>query len=177
MKFRSIERNELEKIRNMDRGEQVEQIYHYKNSKLILVDENYEIYGWDPDNLKNIISNLYRLYDRNGTFIGAFGNKNMVGIVALELNFIGKDNDTLQLDFLHVDRKYRKKGIGKSLLEMAAKRAKYLGAKKLYISATPSKNTIQFYLHNGCRLTEDLNKELYELEPDDIHLELDLCNF
>ena len=177
MKFRSIERDELEKIRNMDRGELVDQIYYYKNGRLILVDEHYEISGWDPDNLKNIISNLYRLYDRNGTFISAFDNKNMVGIVALELNFIGKDNDTLQLDFLHVDRKYRKKGIGKSLLEMAAKRAKYLGAKKLYISATPSKNTIQFYLHNGCRLTEELNKELYELEPEDIHLDLDLYNF
>ncbi len=51
-------------------------------------------------------------------------------------------------------------------------KAKELGAKKLYISATPSKNTVNFYMHLGCNLASEINPELYQLEPDDIHLEM-----
>ena len=51
-------------------------------------------------------------------------------------------------------------------------RAKELGANKLYISATPSKNTVDFYMHLGCKLAAEINSELYQLEPDDIHLEM-----
>ncbi|MFX1414991.1 MAG: hypothetical protein ACFFA2_14320 [Promethearchaeota archaeon] len=43
-------------------------------------------------------------------------------------------------------------------------------AKKLFIS-TPSKNTIDFYLGIGCKLTNELIPKLYELEPEDIHLQ------
>lgn len=177
MKFRLIERNEIEKIRDIDRSELIENVYYYKNKELSVVSEHHEISGWDPINLENIITNLYTLFDRKGYFYGAFEKEKLVGISVLDSDFIGINKKTLLLDFLHIDRKYRKTGLGKSLFELAAKRAKELGAKKLYISATPSKNTVQFYFHIGCRLTEELNKELYELEPEDIHLQLDLNDF
>jgi len=51
-------------------------------------------------------------------------------------------------------------------------KARQLGARKLYISATPSKNRVDFYMHLGCRLTSQIDPKLYELEPEDIHLEL-----
>ena len=54
-------------------------------------------------------------------------------------------------------------------MNKAKERAKELGAKKLYISATPSKNTVDFYRHLGCKLTSEINADLYQLEPDDIH--------
>jgi hypothetical protein len=44
----------------------------------------------------------------------------------------------------------------------------------LYISATPSENTINFYLRSGCRVTAQLDPELFALEPKDIHLECDV---
>ena len=177
IKFRLIERNEIEKLRDIDRAELINQVYYYKNDKLSLVDEHHEISGWDPDNLENIITNLFALYDKNGTFQGAFDGDKLVGIFALDSEFIGKNKDILLLNFLHVDRTYRNKSIGKSLVERAVKRAKDFGAKKLYISATPSKNTIDFYFHIGCKLTEELNNELYEEEPEDINLQLDIVNF
>jgi hypothetical protein len=40
----------------------------------------------------------------------------------------------------------------------------------LYISATPSQNTVDFYLKRGCQVTGDPDPELWELEPEDIHL-------
>lgn len=57
-------------------------------------------------------------------------------------------------------------------MNQAKERAKELGAKKLYISATPSKNTVDFYMHLGCKLASEINTDLYQLEPYDIHLEM-----
>ncbi len=56
-------------------------------------------------------------------------------------------------------------------LVVAAHKAKDLQARQLYISATPSENTINFYLRLGCVVTPEPNVDLLELEPDDIHLE------
>ena len=46
-----------------------------------------------------------------------------------------------------------------------------MNARKLYISATPSENTINFYLNIGCIITREVDQALFELEPEDIHLE------
>ena len=96
----------------------------------------------------------------------------MIGVSALESEFIGRKKDQLQLYFHHVDNHYRHRGIGGKLLTKIVEKAKELGATKLYISATPSKNTIHFYMHVGCTLASELNLNLYKLEPEDIHLEL-----
>ena len=41
----------------------------------------------------------------------------------------------------------------------------------VYISSRPSENTSQFFLYLGRQLTEEVDAELFELEPEDIHLE------
>jgi hypothetical protein len=60
---------------------------------------------------------------------------------------------------------------GSALVGVARSEAIHRGAKRLYISATPSENTVNFYLRLGCELTSQADPELFELEPDDIHLE------
>ena len=45
--------------------------------------------------------------------------------------------------------------------------------KKLYVSATPSKNTVDFYRGVGFDLTTPI-KELFEAEPKDIHMGMKL---
>ena len=104
-------------------------------------------------------------------FWGAIENDRLVGSAILESKFIGAGRDTLQLKFLHVSRGYRKQGLGTTLFNMAVEEAKTLGAKKLYISATRSENTINYYMQLGCVLTNEIDPELYALEPADIHLE------
>jgi hypothetical protein len=44
----------------------------------------------------------------------------------------------------------------------------------MYVSATPSLNTVRFYQSLGCRLTELVDPDLFKEEPEDIHLELSL---
>ena len=103
--------------------------------------------------------------------MGAFENDALVGAAILESKFIGSQQDTLQLKFLHVSWDHRKQGIASTLFNRAADKAKALGAKKLYISATPSENTINYYRRLGCILAEEIDRELFTLELDDIHLE------
>lgn len=172
MKIREINRKDIEKVRNLNRKEIIEQLYYYKEGLLVLKDEFYDIRDWNIDELEQNIKDLYDLHDRGGIFYGAFIDHKLIGIIALESNFIGSGKDQLQVPFLHIDANYRDKGLGTKLMNLVKKRAKRMGAKKLYISATPSKHTIDFYLGLGCKLTSEINPELYEIEPDDIHLEL-----
>jgi hypothetical protein len=44
----------------------------------------------------------------------------------------------------------------------------------MYISATPSEHTVDFYMRLGCRLAAEPDPELYAFEPEDIHLECDV---
>ncbi|MEW5717904.1 MAG: GNAT family N-acetyltransferase [Chloroflexota bacterium] len=92
----------------------------------------------------------------------------------LESKFIGKNHDQLQLKFLHVSKDYRKNGLGKRLYELAAITARERGARRMYVSATPSENTVKFYQRRGCRIAPEPDPELFALEPEDIHLECDL---
>jgi hypothetical protein len=44
----------------------------------------------------------------------------------------------------------------------------------MYISSIPSSSAVGFYLAQGCKLAEEVDAELYALEPEDIHLILNL---
>ena len=68
----------------------------------------------------------------------------------------------------------RMKGIGRKLISLCKEEVFKRNFTRMYISATPSKNTIDFYIRVGCKLTEDIDPVLYEKEPEDIHMEL-LC--
>jgi hypothetical protein len=53
---------------------------------------------------------------------------------------------------------------------LAVERAKELGAKKLYISATPSEHTVNYAMRLGSLLASEIDPELFTLEPEDIRL-------
>jgi hypothetical protein len=40
----------------------------------------------------------------------------------------------------------------------------------MVVSATPSDNTVRFYLSRGFRPTAEPLAELFELEPEDVHM-------
>jgi predicted N-acetyltransferase YhbS len=172
MEIRTLKRNEIEKVRNITRNEIVEQVYYLIEGKLVLKDEFYDMKGWNAAELDRSIARLYDIYDRTGVLLGAFLENRLIGVSVLESEFIGENKDQLQLYFHQVDSNFRHKGVGGRLFRKAVMKARELGAKSLYISATPSKNTIGFYLHMGCKLVSKVNPELYMLEPKDIHLEL-----
>ncbi len=171
MHIRLLERDEVETVWTIDRREIIENIYYLENGELVLKDEYYDMQGWMPGGPELYTPILLDCFDRGGTFYGAFENGQLIGVSVLDHKFIGEDKDQLQLKFLHVSHDYRGKGLGRILFEKAADKARALNANKLYVSATPSENTIHFYMRMGCTVTQDVDPELFELEPEDIHLE------
>lgn len=174
MNYRILTREEIQGLRNIHRGEKIENFYYIKDDKLKLKNEFCNVGGWDPEELESLIKRLYELYDRGGAIYGAFINRSIVGMVAIDNKFIGESRDQLKLDILYIDKDHRKKGIGKKLVDLTRITARELGASKLYISATPTQNTVDFYIGIGCELASEIDKGLFELEPEDIHLELKL---
>jgi GNAT superfamily N-acetyltransferase len=168
---RERERDELRLIWTIDRREMIDGIYHHEKGKLILKPEHYDVKGWLPDMPEICGAELLECYDRNGTFYGAFDGNRLVGVAVLESEFIGRNKDQLQLKFLHVGHDHRGKGLGRRLFNRTVDRARKRGAKLLYISSTPSVNTVHFYRNLGCRVTQDVDPGLFKLEPEDIHFE------
>jgi len=171
MNIRPLQRAEIPLIWQIDRREIVENIYHLDNGDLVLKPGYFDMQGWPPGEADLYTPILLDCYDRGGIFWGVFENEALVGVAILESEFIGTKHDTLQLKFLHVSRDYRGRGIASALFHRAVEGARLLGAKKLYISATPSEHTINYYLRLGCVLAAEIDPELFALEPEDIHLE------
>ena len=171
MNIRLLQRDEIPLIWEIDRREVVENIYYLNKGELVLKPDYFDIQGWPPGEAELYTPILLDCYERGGMFWGAFENDKLMGVSILESKFTGSSHDTLQLKFLHVSRDCRKQGLGTKLFNIAVEKARELGAQKLYISATPSENTVNYYMRLGCVLAKEIEPELFALEPEDIHLE------
>lgn len=171
---RELSRDEIEEIWTIDRSEVIEAVYYLEYGTLVLKQEHHDVHGWPPGEAEKYTPILEACYDQGGWFYGLFDNNRLIGVAVLESRFIGKHKDQFQLKFLHISSPYRHKGLGKQLFDLATIEAQKRGARRLYISATPSEHTIDFYLSLGCRVVLEPEPELFELEPEDIHLEYDL---
>mgnify|MGYP002725863380 CR=1 FL=1 len=171
IEIRDITREEIIKIWAIDRGEVIENTYSIQNGKLILKPDYYDMKGWPSGESEHYTPILIDCFNRGGTFLGAFQNGKLIGIMVLDNKFIGTQKDSVQLKFLYIDKIYRKQGLGVMLFNKAVVRVQEMNAAKIYISATPSENTVNFYLNRGCVLAKELDRVLFELEPKDIHLE------
>jgi predicted N-acetyltransferase YhbS len=168
---RQLHSDEIDQIWSIDRREVINKLYKIENGELVLYPDHYDMQGWPPGEAELYTTLLIDCYNRGGWFEGFFDENRLVAVAILDIKFIGEQKDMLQLKFLHVSQDYRHQGLGKQLFEKAKTAARQKGAMKLYISATPSENTIKFYLNLGCRVTPEPDPELYALEPEDIHLE------
>ena len=174
MTIRELARLEVSSVWSIDRAELIENIYTCEDHELVLKRERYDVKGWPPGEPELYGPMLLDCFDRGGACYGALDGETLIGAAVLESRFIGREKDQLQLKFLHVSQRHRQAGLGRALFEKVVAKAGESGARRLYISSTPSENTVRFYLHLGCRVTDDLDAALFELEPKDIHLAFDI---
>lgn len=172
--FRGLSREEIAQVWTIDRGEAIENLYRFEGGILVLRPHRIEVPGWPLGEAEKYTPILLDCFDRGGWFYGAFDDEKLVGVAVLESKFIGRRKDQLQLKFLHVSRAYRNRGLGAKLFELAKTAARERGAKRLYISATPSENAVNFYMRLGCTVAKERDPELFRLEPEDIHLECEI---
>ena len=167
---RNIEREELSLLGQIDRKEIIEQLYSLENGQLKLYEERFDMLGWPPGEAEHNALVHAKCFERGGWFRGVFDGSLLVAVAVLDSVFLATERPALQLKFLHVSHDYRGRGFAGGLFYKACERAKEVGAEEIHISATHSRNTVDFYLRLGCKLLHKPDPELVRLEPEDIHL-------
>jgi predicted N-acetyltransferase YhbS len=170
MEMRLLTRDEVELIWTIDRSEVHHHTYEVRDGQLVRRPNYFEIPGWHPETVEKETPLLLDCFDRGGVFLGLFDGEALVGVGVLESARVGRAGDQMQLSYLYVSRAYRGRGVGARLFEDAVSRAREAGARALYVSATPTENTVDFYLNRGCVLAPEPDPRLLAAEPDDIHL-------
>lgn len=82
----------------------------------------------------------------------------------------GRERNQLQIDLMYVSRTYRRQGVGKRILSQLSEEAKKRGAQYLYISSTETRSAVSFYRSQGSQIASEMDQELYDKEPKDIHM-------
>ena len=128
--------------------------------------------AWDPDghgdhSVEHQRQALDRYAAAGGIALGGFAGGRLVaiGVVVPHLR-----TEIAQLAFLHVSAAFRATGVGTRLSEALDVIARDAGASQMVVSATPSQNTVRFYLARGFRVMAEPLPELVALEPDDVHM-------
>lgn len=171
---RPLAREEIETLWSIDRSEVIEHVYRLDRGGLVLEPRRIDVRGWPPGEAEKYTPLLVECFDRGGWFHGLFDGGLLVGVAVLESKRIGPREDRLQLKFLHVSRAYRGRGLGRRLFALAKAEARARGARGMYVSATPSQHTIDFYRQLGCVVAREPDPDLLALEPEDIHLECEV---
>lgn len=167
--YRNIEKKDLEKIYDLDMSEHIDEAYVLREGELKIYPNVLDIPNWDEEKREKIKGKIEKVINENGVVIGAYEEDILVGIVSLSKKVIS--GNRVQLVTLHIDKGRRGMGIGSKLFDLIVKEAKDLNVAGIYISASPKKNTIDFYLHKGCVSTKNIDEELLKEEPEDIHME------
>lgn len=167
-----MDRSEIERIGEIDRSEHVTTGYFYENGRLRAEAVNWRVPRWSRDggdfSVQAHIERILPVLEKRGVMLGAFNEQDrLVGFAILRPDLA---EQMAQLDALFVSRGYRRQGIATRLTSLIARLAKASGATHLYVSATPSESAVGFYMSQGFRLADEVNEELYALEPEDIHM-------
>ncbi len=174
LRFRELQAGETGRLREIDRSEEFWESYRYRDRILQLEPDHQVVGGFEAEELQEMIKRQEALILSGGCVIGCFDDQQIVGMASVERQRRGTQLQYCKMDILYVSRAYRGRHIAVQLLERIRNIAAGFGAQQLYISATPTKHTVDFYRSWGARLASEPDQELLHLEPLDIHLELDV---
>ena len=172
VEFRRLDRTELSRVVEIDRSERINVLYDQHGAQLVARHGTWTASAWDPDghgehSVGAQVHAVTHYIEAGGIALGAFASGRLVGIGVVVPHL---RPGIAQLAFLHVTAALRATGIGTRLSEQLDQIARGAGDSDMVVSATPSRNTVRFYLGRGFQpMTEPL-AELFELEPEDVHM-------
>ncbi|MGM1046994.1 Ribosomal protein S18 acetylase RimI [Paenibacillus uliginis N3/975] len=168
--FRELKIDEVQKLTEIDRSETIDFIYQINNGNIQEINAPHECPNWNDEITKGIQERFVYELKNTGLAIGAFDGELLVGFGVLAHKFRGKQKDQLQIALMFVSRKYRRQGIGTRIMNELSNEARRRGAKYLYISSTETRSAVYFYKSHGSQLTDEVDEELFNEEPNDIHM-------
>ncbi len=170
---------DAERLAELDRSESVPMLYAVRRGEIAPLGHGEEVPQWSGAWLDEVVEFACGHLEAGGAGWAAEarpadGPPVLAGVALLGGAAVGGDPAVLQLALLHVGRPYRRLGLAARLLAPVCAEAVHRGARRLYISATPSEGALRFYLAQGARLADPPDPDLLALEPEDVHLVLDL---
>lgn len=175
VKYGRLDPNDFAKFGEIDRSEHILGIYCWTGRELAVERKDFEVAGWYPGEAEAHVARLHALEANGGIVVAATFGETMVGVASLDRGLIPAYPSALKLDVLYVGRPWRGQGVGRRLTTMLGEHAAGLGADSLYISATPTRNTVDAYLRMGAQPLVSPDAQLLSMEPEDIHLLLPLA--
>ncbi|MGC5702236.1 GNAT family N-acetyltransferase [Pseudomonas sp. NFXW11] len=158
-------------LKLIDRAEIIDAFYRVQEGRLLRYAQHEVVLGWPAGEAEHDALILQQCYRRGGWLYGFFDEGALVAAAVVDcLPIECAGLDLRQLKFLHVSQAYRGQGLGRQLFALAREQALAMGAQGLYVSATPSQHTVDFYLGLGSELLATPDPQLLALEPEDIHL-------
>ncbi|OCY54830.1 GNAT family N-acetyltransferase, partial [Acinetobacter pittii] len=164
MILRSLQSSEIDLIwQQISRRELITQNYIQKQQQLELVDCFFDVQNWDSYHLENDPPKLKQLFEQGSIFVGAFNaSEKLVGVSVVSNQVITDYPHAKLLHYFYVDADQQGQGIGAKLMQAAKESAKQLGAKQLYISATPTRRTVDFYIKHGAEPLSAPDQQLWQ---------------
>ena len=172
VEFRRLARIELSRIVEIDCREHINVLYEQHGTQLVARHGHWGASAWDPEghgehSVEAQVHALQYHVDKGGIALGAFVRGQLVGIGVVVPHL---RPGIAQLAWLHVSAPLRATGIGSRLSEQLEQIARAAGDSDMVVSATPSENTVRFYLGRGFQPMAEPLAELFELEPEDVHM-------
>ena len=170
--YRPLARHELGRVGEIDRTERIDTLYRQDGTRLESRTGDFSAPAWSPDgdgehSVAGQRRSLEEYVDMGAACVGAFDGDRLVGIgvVCFHVRY-----RVAQLAYLHVSDGYRGHGIGVALTAELERHVRTAGDTAMVVSATPSENTVRFYLRRGFTPMAEPLPELLELEPEDVHM-------
>ena len=173
LRYVTLAAHELARVAEIDRTERIDAIYVQHGSRLELVVGDRSSPPWDAQGdgehsvamLQRALENWVRC---GATMRGSFARERLVGIGGVLPHL---RPGVAQLVVLYVTNAFRGRGVGRRLSADIDEIARAAGDTSMVVSATPSLNTVRFYLGQGYAPMEEPLPELFVLEPEDIHMQ------
>jgi ribosomal protein S18 acetylase RimI-like enzyme len=174
--FCTLTAADLPRIAEIDRSEVIRVGYVVRDGTLRRIDVEWDSpdfvkEGDGPHSVASQVAFCRRHLEAGASALGAFDGERLVGIGVVTPEIRPR---MAQLAYLHVSAPYRRTGIASEIAGRLLAIARERGATHVYVSSTPSQSAVGFYRRLGFEPTREPLPELYALEPDDIHMILEL---
>ena len=153
----------------LDMAEQVDENYRLGSGGLEAFPFPCAIPDWSVAERRRRRERLEAVLAEAGTVVTARMDGRLAGVGSLRAGLL--PGGRLQLYTLHVDRTFRRMGVGRALVHRLEALARDGGASGLVISAAPKVGTVDFYLRLGARVAAAWVEALRLEEPEDIQME------
>jgi GNAT superfamily N-acetyltransferase len=121
---------------------------------------------WNAEKRVWITQYLRQQIERGGAVIAAFEANELIGFGSIDGYLFGNTAKYANLTMLFVDDRWKRNGIGSKIFDEICKHAERMKADKLFISAIPAVETVDFYLHIGCQDANEIVPEYVDTDQD-----------